>query len=125
VNHALATAFLQNLWIGIAYIAAASAVVLFALKFGRIAAGWLGPPPILFPACLMVISFLAGCGGHHLDLAYLAAHGITGHHAHVFSQVRPSAMLFNWMQVVGAPGFVFLAWWLYVVVSRKLTGDDS
>jgi hypothetical protein len=33
------------------------------------------------------------------------------------------AVLWNMMQVAGAPGFVFLSWWLYAAISRRLARE--
>ena len=130
VVDALTQAIVNNTVIGSAYVLAALAVLLFGVQFGSTATRYVAartyPPDSLLVAAVLVYGvaflamlFLLGCGLHHFDLVFF---GLSEHAGHGFSQVRPAAQVYNWMQVFGAPGFVLLAWSLYVVAARKLEG---
>lgn len=62
-------------------------------------------------ACMVL--FFVGCGSHHLHLAY---RGVTTEP--IVSQLTHHALLFNLMQVIGAPGAVILAYYIRLKVNR-------
>jgi hypothetical protein len=114
VLHSSSLAAAQNGWIGLSYVFASFAVFLFTFRWGPDAARWIGRSALFYLTTISAMAFLLGCGLHHLHLAGEVLRG--GAH----SQMQHEAIFWNWMQVVGAPGFVALSWWLYVVISRRL-----
>lgn len=124
---ALTQAMLLNLWIGTAYVLASMPVGLFAWRYRAPAARFVAarlhdwPRPRLAASAAvagcgaLASTFLLGCGLHH---AHLFAHALYA--GAVPSQTTAPALVFNYMQAVGAPGFVVLAWFLYAAASRRL-----
>lgn len=112
--HSTALAAAQNGFIGVSYCLAAFAVFLFVFRWGPDAAAWIGSSPAFYLTTGSAMLFLLGCGFHHLHLAGEVLRGGAE------SQMQHHAIAWNLMQVVGVPGFVLLARWLYMAISRRL-----